>query len=492
MTLGSLSLYLGIIALICTLAAGFMEKKVKNWLISFLQFFVGGLFVFSGFVKAIDPLGTAYKMEQYFAEFETTFEGTWFSFIAPLFPWLTQYVVSFSVFMIVLEIVLGLAIFLGAAKKLSSWVFLLLLVFFTFLTGFTYLTGYVPEGVNFFQFGQWGPYVETNMKVTDCGCFGDFMILKPKVSFLKDLVLLIPGLIFVWKHRQMHQILGIGARWAIIGIGTVGFMIYCLSNYVWDLPDIDFRPFKNGVNIAERKELEHEAESNVEIIAYKLTNKKTGEVLEVPYEAFLANISKYPKDQWDFDQIKSEPTVPHTKISDFDVSDVDGNEMTEEILSDSNYSFMVIAYKLYGKTSQVPKTVIDSTFAIDTLRMGDSIALQRRLTGTKERQETVTMYDWDANYLTHWKEVVNPVLESARKEGLKAYAITAYNDAEALKAFKEAMGADYPIYMADDILLKTIIRSNPGVLLMKNGTIVHKWHYKQLPQYDTIKGKFMK
>ena len=186
MTLSTLLTNIGIVAIILTALVEWLFKARKDWITSLLQNFTGALFVFSGWVKAIDPLGTAYKMEQYFAEFEYTFQETWMSFIAPLFPWLSEFSVGFSVFMIVFEIVLGLMLLLGARPKLASWAFLLLVLFFTFLTGFTYLTGYVPQGVNFFEFGKWDAWVETNMKVTDCGCFGDFIKLKPKTSFLKD------------------------------------------------------------------------------------------------------------------------------------------------------------------------------------------------------------------------------------------------------------------------------------------------------------------
>ena len=111
MTLGLLLLYIAITALALTLAAGFGLKRVQNWPLSYLQFFAGTLFVVSGWVKAIDPLGTAYKMGQYFAAFEGTFEATALSGIAPLFPFLSGYVESFAVIMIVFEIVLGMGFF---------------------------------------------------------------------------------------------------------------------------------------------------------------------------------------------------------------------------------------------------------------------------------------------------------------------------------------------------------------------------------------------
>ena len=108
MTIGTLVITIAVVALLLTLAIGFTTRRINNWLVSFLQNFCGALFIFSGWVKAVDPLGTAFKMEQYFAEFESTFSGSWFSFLAPMFPWLAEYSIAFSVFMIVLEIVLGI------------------------------------------------------------------------------------------------------------------------------------------------------------------------------------------------------------------------------------------------------------------------------------------------------------------------------------------------------------------------------------------------
>ncbi|NNE14998.1 MAG: DoxX family membrane protein, partial [Saprospiraceae bacterium] len=154
-TLPTLLTNIGIVAIIITLIVGFVMKGHKSWLMTFLQNYCGVLFIFSGWVKAVDPLGTAYKMEQYFDEFYTTFEPTWFGFIAPIFPVFSKYAIWFSVFMIIFEIVLGIMLLIGAKPKITSWAFLILVAFFTVLTGFTYLTGYVPGDANFFQFGSW-------------------------------------------------------------------------------------------------------------------------------------------------------------------------------------------------------------------------------------------------------------------------------------------------------------------------------------------------
>ena len=114
MTLPVLLLYVGIAAVLLTALNFFVFKTQKNWIVTFLQNYCGSLFIFSGWVKAVDPLGTAYKMEQYFTEFEATFEATWLSFIAPLFPWLSNYAVQFAVLMIIFEIILGLILVMGS------------------------------------------------------------------------------------------------------------------------------------------------------------------------------------------------------------------------------------------------------------------------------------------------------------------------------------------------------------------------------------------
>lgn len=493
MGLGTIFIATAIVALLLTTLMHFGLHKVKNWGLSFFQNFAGALFVFSGAVKAIDPLGTAYKMEQYFEQFEVVFKPTWFSFLSPLFPKLSAYSAGFSVFMIVFEIVLGLFLLAGAYRKFTAWAFLLLVGFFTFLTGFTYLTGFVPEGVNFFQFGQWGQFVETNMKVTDCGCFGDFIKLKPKVSFFKDLFLLIPAFLFLFRSKHMHTLFNsrINAGLAIISTGLL--TIYCMSNFVWNLPDVDFRPFKIGVNIRERMQAERDALNAVDILAYKMTNKKTGESIELPYDQYMKEFQKYPAEEWELEQIKSEPAVPQTKISEFEVSNLSGDNVTDSLLNDPNYSFMVISHKLYGKDKTVVNVFADTIYVPDTIRTGGTIQIGRKAAGVRERRDTLMTKDWNnAGFMKAWTEKINPVLMAAQKEGLKGYVITAYLNAGAINDFRKNIGADYPFYTADDILLKTIIRSNPGLVLLKNGKVVMQWHYRQLPDYAKIKEKFLK
>jgi hypothetical protein len=150
----------------------------------------------------------------------------------------------------------------------------------------------------------------------------------------------------------MHQVLSVSVRRGIIWVTLAGLIIYCLSNYSWDLPHTDFRPFKEGVNLAEQKAMQDEAISNITVTAYKLTNKETGKVVEIPFDQYLKEYKNYSdKEVWESEQIKSEPDIPINKISEFDVSDADGYGVTEDILSEPGYSFMIVAHKLYGTTS---------------------------------------------------------------------------------------------------------------------------------------------
>ena len=535
MTLGILILSVAAAALLLTLVVGFAFRRIENWIISFLQNFCGALFIFSGWVKAVDPLGTAYKMEQYFAEFESTFSGTWFSFLAPMFPKLAELSTGFSVFMIVFEIVLGLMLIVGSARKFTAWAFFLLVLFFTFLTGFTYLTGYVPSEVNFFQFEEWGPYVTTNMKVTDCGCFGDFIKLEPKTSFLKDVFLMVPAILFVIFHGKMHQLFNTGVRSALVGLGIAGLIVYCFSNYRWDIPHTDFRPFHVDANIRLEKQLEDLAETNADVIAYQMTHKETGETVQMPIDEYLKKYKEYPKEEWDLKQIKDEPavqlvqtttgyTIPsaqgepyeaelsaylaenwklegdtttrvieRSKTSDFELSGgPSGDDVTGQLLNHDGYSFMVVAYRLYTeREEQVTEMVVDTVYAMDTVAVADSIKVVRRVDEVKKRQVKKTVYHWDSGYVTPWEEAVNPVLAKAQKAGHRAFAATSYASPEKLEQFKAATGSDYPFTTGDDILLKTIVRSNPGVVLLKNGKIIQKWHYKKLPSYEEIEAAYL-
>jgi len=479
-------------------------KQHKNIFWTFLQHFVGVWFVFSGLVKAVDPIGTAYKMEDYFGAFEVTFAGLTNSLkgLAPMFPWLAKHSTSFSIWMIVLEIVLGIALIIGWRRKLTAWLFFLLMLVFTFLTGFTYLTGYVPTEANFFDFAQWGPYVKTQMRVTDCGCFGDFIKLDPKISFFKDLGLMIPAILFLFWSRNSHEFWTRRTRDIVIAISTAIIVFVCIQNTYLNLPMVDFRPFKIGSNVRERKELEGSAK--VDILGWVLENTKTGEKVKYmePEPNKFTYLKQYTKeDGWKVkDQIKTElyiekdgvkTNITKTKVSDFAVESVENGEITDDLLAEPGYSLMIVAYKLYGSQQAEMVTVQDTTWATDTIPVTkDSIRLQQRVVSVQPKQIERTAFIPTPDYADFYTKHINPLAEAATKAGWKVYAITTYGDSENAADFARKVGATYPFHRADDKLLKTIIRANPGVVVWKDGQVLDMYHHRHLPAFEKLSAKF--
>lgn len=493
MTLTTIVIWVAAISVVLTGITSQIFKQNKSLWVSYLQNFCGAFFIFSGWVKAADPLGTSYKLVDYFTEFESVFSETWISFITPIFPFFSEHSVAVSLSVIVLEIVLGVMLIIGAKNRLSAWLFFGIVVFFTFLTGFTALTGYVPEGVNFFSFGDWGAFNKNNMKVTDCGCFGDFIKLEPFTSFKKDLVLLVPAIIFLFKTKDMHSIFNAKTR-NIITLASIGlFTVYGLSNFVWDIPSNDFRPFRVGVNIRDQKALEEESMMNA-ATNYVYTNKETGEVISLNEAEYIKQYKDFPKDKFDMKQVTEDPEIPHSKISEFSVEDLNGNQVTEELLNEEGYSLMYVCHKLGYTQGEKNIMVPDTSWLVDTVGAPgtEDFQLVKKVDKVSSHEETVTDYKFKTEYKNRFQELVNPFAEAAQKSGVKVYAIAGGAGEAVINDFKEEVKASYPIYMADDILLKTIVRSNPGIVLLKDGKILQKWHYKQLPNFDEVKAEYIK
>ncbi len=483
MTLATIVLYIALAAVLLTLATHFWAKRTRNLGMSFLQNFCGAWFLFSGYIKVADPLGTAYKMEQYFSEFSFTAAGAGVGFLEPLFGWASSVSVYVAMFMVVLEVVLGLMLVLGTRPPVTRWLFLAVMLFFTILTGFTFLTGYVPTESNFFAFADWGPYVSTNMRVTDCGCFGDFLKLDPYVSYLKDCALLVPAVLFVLFPGSMHRLFTQRVRAAAPLTAAGAAVLFGLSNFYWGLPIHDFRPFAEGVDIRERKRAEAEALADVEL-DYRLTSRATGEVTVLPVDAYLEAYKDYPKEEYELEQVPGEPAVAQTKISDFELEDETGNAVVEDLLREPGYSVLVVAYKLYDEgVKPGERTVEDSLFvAVDP----DEPNGKRVFAGLRERSETGNMIAWNESYLEHWSDHIVPFAAGAEAAGWKVYAATAFTDPARVADFREAARFPWPIYRGDDLLLKTIIRANPGVVVLKDGVVVRKFHYAELPRFSEL------
>lgn len=487
-------------AIAAAILLGLTWQKVPNRFMSFLQYFAGVWFTFSGVVKAIDPIGTALKMQDYFADFEATAECSGNKWLIPLLSSMSEHAVSVSIFVVILEIMLGVALIIGYLPKATAWIFLLLNIFFTILTGYTHLTGYVPDGVCFFEFSKWGDFVKNNMKVTDCGCFGDFLKLDPSVSFKKDFYLLTPiSVIFVLFSSRFHQLFTPKMRGVIGLIALILASICCFYNTFSNEPIVDFRPFRNGVNIREQKAAEIKAAGDVEILFWNLKNEKTGETLKLDDKTYMANYeTKYSNENgWKvIDQDQTTPSVPRTKISDFMIFSLKDEDITTELLNEKGYTFLVLSGKVKSTSTKKTISVSDSVFRTDTLKkriLGrDSFETVKVFDKVVQRQEVFRSYSFDADYRENFATKINPIVEAAEKAGHKVAAILPTNDARIIEDFRHAAQTAYPFYYADEKLIKTMMRSNPGLFLLKDGQIVHKWHINQMPTYEAIKAMYLK
>lgn len=445
-------------ALVMVTIRGLARKSFSNSFIPFLQYFIGSLFVFSGFVKAVDPMGTSYKMHDYFGAMHLDFMN---DFSTPI-----------AVLMIVAEIVLGAAIIVGWLPKLTASLLLLLNVFFLLLTGFTYLSGYCPTwaflAFSLFTMGliSVAAIIEnykllaagvglvlvglvlmkfttvffgcsfdvTGMKVTDCGCFGDFIKLKPWETFYKDVILTIMSVILVFNHRKIQQLFSAWFRNLKVVGATIFTTLFCLYNFVWAEPVIDFRPYAIGEDLNKNREV-IKPEKKDYLFIYK--NKKTGESKEVK----TSEIAALNPEEWEYAERKDivlEEGIP-ARISNLNIFDHEGTEITDELLHYEDYSLVVVAYKLSNTHPEAFKQL-------------------------------------------------NKLATDAINAEVDFYGLTS----EDTEKFCEKYQCEMVFFRADETPLKTMMRSNPGLLLLKNGVVVNKWHYKHLPTFEELNKQYFK
>ncbi|RMG83561.1 MAG: DoxX family membrane protein [Bacteroidetes bacterium] len=410
---------------------------------------VGSLFIVSGLIKANDPLGFSYKLQEYFSPEVLGME------------WLGEYALPLAVFICVAEILLGIAVVFGEKMIITSWALLMMIVFFTFLTFYS----------AYFN------------KVTDCGCFGDALHLTPWQSFSKDVVLLFFTLIIFVRRKEIQPnsskedawllpvsvlliaLFSIGVikwsfpvwfavavygvlvvikkfigksaarSWVMASIATVittGFSLYCLAN----LPIKDFRPYRIGNNISELMKIPEGAQPDIYETTLVYKNKKTGELVEYSQEEYMKQkVWENPDMEWVETKTKLIQKGYEPPIHDFEIIDADGNDITEDILNEPAI-LLVISYDItHANESVQPK--------------------------------------------------INKLAEEAFGKGIPVYGITASLNNE-VETFKQKTGSNIDYFNADAITLKTIIRSNPGIVLLKNGTVAGKWHYNNIPETEEI------
>jgi uncharacterized membrane protein YphA (DoxX/SURF4 family) len=367
-----------------------------KWSANISRILTALVFIFSGFVKGVDPLGTAYRLEDYFIAFH------WDA--------LMPFALPLSILLCAGEFTVGVMLLLNIRMRITAWLLLIMMLYFTGLT--------LNDAIN--------------NPVPDCGCFGDAIKLTNWQTFYKNLILMpFTLLIFIWRRNfkgfakpVFQTLMGFG----IFFIAT-GFSYRCYTH----LPAIDFTEWKVGHKLYP---------DNPKPVKYYLTykSKTSGESKEYLSPNYPYNDSLWML-EWEFvSQRVEDPNQYYGKS--LVISDTTGTNVTESMVRNPGYQLIINAWNLEQADAAAFKQV-------------NELAAQ-----------------------AYRDDVPTAVIVSADNEQIKTFAI------------KNQLKLDF--YTADDIVLKTIVRSNPGMLLMKDGVILQKWHYNDFPAYGELQKWFQK
>ncbi len=369
-------------------------RKVAGALVvNLCRLVVALTFIFSGYVKAIDPLGTHYKLQDYV-------EALGLAGCVP--DYIT---VVASVLLGGLEFCLGVLLLFAIRRRLVTR---LLLLFMAVMTPVTL-------------------WLAIANPIKDCGCFGDALVLTNWETFYKNVVLLAATVVLFMRPRMMPRFISRSNQWIVLNY-TALFIIVSSSICLYTLPTFDFRPYHIGANIKKGMEIPEGA---------KQPQFETTFILEKDGRRKEFTLDNYPDSTWTFIDSKTVQTeegyVP--PIHDFSIQTVDGGEdITDSVLSRKGYSFVLVSPHL--------EKADDSNFG-----------------------------------------EIDGIYEYSREHGYPFYALTASND-DAISHWRDITGAEYNFYLTDETTLKTIIRSNPGLLLIKDGTVIGKWSHNDLPKLN--------
>ena len=354
---------------------------------------VGMVFIFSGFVKGVDPLGLAFRIEDYFVAFGI--------------PWASRFSLELSIIFIMLEFTLGISLLLNLWIRKTAWLLLLIMTYFTVLTFLDAIWNLVP----------------------DCGCFGEAIKLTNMQTFIKNIILMgfvVP--IFIWrkKYRSALPV-------------TMDILIVCLTAILFSwmslhaarhLPLIDFMAWKKGNKVNRTSALPVKF-----YVTYK--NKKTGEKKEYLASNYPWNDSAWMS-EWVFDSQRVEdPNAGQSVV--LRAEDLQGNDVTHNIMQNSDFQFLLVAYNL---------------------------------------QET--NQDAFLKILPFYKKAV---------AGNKSFICLTSSPPADIRKFRLNHGTAFEYYNADDVILKTMVRANPGLLLLKDGVVLDKWSFRDFPSWDKVSEK---
>ena len=361
------------------------------------RFVLAIVFIFSGFVKAIDPLGTQYKIQDYFDAFG------WAGVFPDYIPFLA------SVLLGMLEFCLGVYLFFGIRRIIAPRTVVAVMAVMTPLTF----------------------WLALDNPVSDCGCFGDAVVLTNWETFGKNVVLLVMSLVVLKWRKRIFPLATTRFDWLI---ALYGFLyILCVTIYCYrHLPVFDFRPYYVGADIRQGMEIPEGEEP---------TELETRFVLQKDGVEKEFTLDNYPDSTWTFVDsrmvVKKQGYEP--PIHDFSmIRYEDGEDITEQVLADEGYTFLLVAHQL-GLTNESRIDLINE------------------------------LYDYCLEY------------------GYAFYCLTSSSDEDIFK-WQEDTGAEYPFCLMDNTTLRTMVRSNPGLILLKKGEVVRKWSVVDIPNEYELSG----
>lgn len=346
-------------------------------------------FLFSGFVKANDPLGTMYKLQDY---------------VAAMLPFSLPdtFLLACGILLAALEFMLGIYLLFAIKRDLTARLTATFMGIMTLLTVYIAIADPVP----------------------DCGCFGDVIVLSNIATLLKNIVLMTAAVIVAYHYRLQRQIVGTNVKWLISLIGMcfiIAYAVYCTIH----LPLFDFRPYKVGTDL--RKAVSA-AEQEYDV---KIVYKRGDETLE------LSADDDDPDSTWTYVETKSIPKGNQQASVDLAIYDSHDDNVTDDILGSEGITFLLI---------------------IPNLRNADEGCINK----------------------------VNDLYDYAVRQGYAFYCLTASASKKDQAYWNDHTGAEYDYYLCDDRVLKTIVRAQPGLVMLKDGVIIGKWGNFSLPDEEDL------
>ena len=365
-------------------------KRAKAVALYVARTVVGLTFILSGFVKAIDPLGTQYKIQDYLAA------------IPPSLSLPDMLTLLMSVSLSMVEFTLGAFMLTAISRRVTARLTLLFMVVMTAVTVWIYIAD----------------------PVKDCGCFGDALTLTNLETLLKNIVLLALAALVAWRPTHIGRLMSRSNQMLLgqmLMLTPVALSFWCL----YDLPLIDFRPYHIGADIKAGMEIPEGAEQPVFDTTFIM--EKDGERREF-------TLDNYPDSTWTFVDSKTvtvkEGYVP--PIHDFSITTADGEDITDMVLGREGYTFLLISPDLDKADDQ---------------NFGD----------------------------------IDQIYEFCQDNSIPFYCLTASTE-KSQQHWQNITGAEYPFCMTDATTLKTMIRSNPGLMLLEKGVVRGKWSHNRLPE----------